>query len=93
MTNQRIVVTATFTAEPIQEVLSFWMEQLELPFEIDFAPLLRALHDATVDCFELDAIDRADFETRLAAGAVVGVNDRQFLGNFFAWSFFGHGRD
>src|SRR5688572_11872128 len=59
-------------------------------FEIDFTPLLRALHDAAVDRLELDAIHRADFETRLAAGAIVGVDYRQLLGNFFAWSFFGH---
>ena len=61
------------------------------PFQVDLAPLLRALHDAAVDLLQLDAIDRADFEARLATGAVVGVDDRQLLRNFFAWSFFGHG--
>jgi hypothetical protein len=59
--------------------------------EVDLAPLLRSLDDTAVDLLELDAIDRADLETRLAARAVVGVDDRQLLGNFFAWSFFGHG--
>ena len=60
--------------------------------QVDLAPLLRALHNTAVDLFELDAIHRADFETRLAAGAIVGVDYRQLLGNFFAWSFFGHGK-
>jgi len=58
--------------------------------EVDFAPLLRALHDAAIDFFELDAIDRAYFQARLATGAVVGVDDRQLLGDFFTWTFFGH---
>ena len=61
------------------------------PLQVDLAPLLRALHDAAVDLLQLDAIDRADLEARLAAGAVVGVDDRQLFRNFFAWSFFGHG--
>ena len=40
----------------------------------------------------LDAIDRADFQARLAAGAVVGVDDRQLFRNFFAGTLFGHFR-
>ena len=59
-------------------------------FEIDFAPLLGALHDAAVDLLELDAIDRAHLEARLAARAIVGVDNRQLFRNFFAWSFFSH---
>ena len=59
-------------------------------FEVDLAPLLCALEDAAVDRAQLDAIHRADFEARFAAGAVVGIDDRQLLGNLFAWSFFGH---
>ena len=34
----KIVVSATFTAEPIEEVLRFWMRELGLDYEIDFAP-------------------------------------------------------
>jgi acyl carrier protein len=33
-----IVVLATFAAEPIEESLSFWMEQAQLPGQIRFAP-------------------------------------------------------
>ena len=60
-------------------------------FDVDLAPLLGALHDATVDRLQLDAIDRANLEAGFAAGAVVGVDHRQLFGNFLAWSFFGHG--
>ncbi len=34
----RFAISATFTAEPIQPVLSFWGRQLEIPCEIRFAP-------------------------------------------------------
>ena len=34
----KIAVTATFTAEPIEESLSFWMKQFGWPCEIEFAP-------------------------------------------------------
>ena len=44
--------------------------------QVDLAPLLRALDDAAVDHLQLDAIDRADFEAGLAAGAVIGVDNR-----------------
>jgi hypothetical protein len=37
-----------------------------------------------------DAVDGTDLEAALAAGAVVGVDDRQFLGQLFAGSGFGH---
>jgi hypothetical protein len=59
--------------------------------EVDLTPLLRALDDAAVDRLQLDAIDRADFQARLAAGAIVGVDDRQFFRDFLAGSGFGHG--
>lgn len=36
--NQTIAVTATFTAEPVEESLAFWMQELELPFQVEFAP-------------------------------------------------------
>jgi FkbH-like protein len=35
---QTIAITATFTAEPLQDSLDFWMQALELPFDIQFAP-------------------------------------------------------
>ena len=34
----RIVVTATFTAEPVQDMLEFWMDELNLPASVEFAP-------------------------------------------------------
>lgn len=34
----RIVITATFTAEPIEESLAFWMDELAIQYEIKFAP-------------------------------------------------------
>ncbi len=33
-----IALSATFTAEPIAETLAFWMRQLDLPSDIQFAP-------------------------------------------------------
>ncbi|MDQ2926398.1 MAG: amino acid adenylation domain-containing protein [Acidobacteriota bacterium] len=36
--HQKIIVSATFTAEPIEEPLRFWMRELELNYEIEFAP-------------------------------------------------------
>jgi len=35
---QTIAITATFTAEPLKESLDFWMSELDLPFEVEFAP-------------------------------------------------------
>ena len=37
-TQQTIAITATFTAEPIEESLAFWMQELDLPTKIEFAP-------------------------------------------------------
>ena len=34
----RITVTATFTAEPLAEPLEFWLRELELPAQVQFAP-------------------------------------------------------
>ncbi len=34
----KLVVAATFTVDPLQEPLRFWLEQFEIPFEIEFAP-------------------------------------------------------
>lgn len=38
MRKQTIAVSATFTSEPIEETLAFWMHELNLPFAIEFAP-------------------------------------------------------
>jgi FkbH-like protein len=37
-TGQTIAIAATFTAEPIDEFLDFWMRELGLPLKISFAP-------------------------------------------------------
>ena len=39
-----------------------------------------------------DAIDGADGQAGFTAGAVIGVDDRQFLRNFFAGTSFSHGK-
>ncbi len=33
-----IAITATFTAEPLKDSLNFWMQELDLPFSVEFAP-------------------------------------------------------
>ncbi len=35
---RRVAISATFTAEPLEESLTFWFERLRLPFEVQFAP-------------------------------------------------------
>lgn len=35
---QTIAVSATFTAEPLAEALDFWMEELDTPARVEFAP-------------------------------------------------------
>ncbi len=35
---QTIAVTATFTADLLKESLDFWMQELDLPFKVEFAP-------------------------------------------------------
>ncbi|HIK28475.1 MAG: HAD-IIIC family phosphatase [Oscillatoriaceae bacterium SKW80] len=35
---QKIAITATFTAEPVEESLAFWLKQLDIPYQINFAP-------------------------------------------------------
>jgi amino acid adenylation domain-containing protein/FkbH-like protein len=34
----KIAIAATFTAEPVEEPLRYWMNELELPVQIEFAP-------------------------------------------------------
>lgn len=36
--SQTIVVAATFTADPIQESLAFWMQEFDVPAQIEIAP-------------------------------------------------------
>ncbi len=35
---QNIAIAASFTAEPLEDALGFWMQQLDLPSKIEFAP-------------------------------------------------------
>lgn len=57
-------------------------------FDIDFA---EGLQDRDRLPRHLDdTVDRTDFEARFAAGAVVGVDDRDFLGELLARTRFGH---
>ena len=35
---QTIAITATFTAEPVEDSLAFWMDELDIPSKIVFAP-------------------------------------------------------
>jgi len=35
---QTIAITATFTAEPVEDSLAFWMQELDLPSTIEFSP-------------------------------------------------------
>jgi FkbH-like protein len=37
-TKQKLAITATFTAEPIEDALNYWMTELGFPFQIEFAP-------------------------------------------------------
>ncbi|GAX34041.1 non-ribosomal peptide synthetase [Nodularia sp. NIES-3585] len=34
----KIIITATFTSEPIGDFLSYWLEEIKLPYTIEFAP-------------------------------------------------------
>jgi amino acid adenylation domain-containing protein/FkbH-like protein len=36
--SQKLAIAATFTAEPLEEPLRYWMKELELPVEMEFAP-------------------------------------------------------
>src|SRR5262245_29927649 len=41
---EKIAITATFTAEPLEKPLGFWMQELEMPMRIEFAPYNQVLH-------------------------------------------------
>ena len=55
--------------------------------EVDLAPCLVAL-DTEAKALCLDAIDRTHLNARLTAGAIIGVDNRDFLGEFLARSLF-----
>lgn len=38
MQKEKLFITASFTAEPLGEVLNYWMEQLGFPLQAEFAP-------------------------------------------------------
>ncbi|MDB9373597.1 non-ribosomal peptide synthetase [Nodularia sphaerocarpa] len=38
ISQQKIIITATFTSEPIEDYLSYWLEEIEVPYSIEFAP-------------------------------------------------------
>ncbi|WP_392535306.1 amino acid adenylation domain-containing protein [Nostoc sp. C117] len=38
ISKQKIVITATFTSEPIEDSLSYWFQEIEVPYSIEFAP-------------------------------------------------------
>src|SRR3989442_1572759 len=35
---QTLVITATFTAQPVEDALNYWMKELNFPFQVEFAP-------------------------------------------------------
>ena len=40
---EKVAITATFTAEPLEKPLGFWMQELEMPMRIEFAPYNQVL--------------------------------------------------
>src|SRR5262245_27953283 len=53
------------------------------PLDVDLAPRLHPF-DPAVEVLEDDAVHGTDLQAAFAACAVVGVDDRQFLGKLFA---------
>ena len=62
----------------------------DAPLDIDLAPALQVVELIVLLHLD-DAVDRADLEAALAAGAVVGIDDREFLRQFLAGASFCHG--
>jgi hypothetical protein len=60
--------------------------------QVDLAPTLKVV-ELVVLLPLLDAIDRAYLQARLAAGAIVGIDDRELFGDLLAWALLGHQRD
>jgi thioester reductase-like protein/FkbH-like protein len=42
---QTIAIAATFTAEPVEESIVFWMRQLDIPSRVEFAPYNQVLQE------------------------------------------------
>ncbi len=61
------------------------------PLDIDLAPGIGPIQDRMVERYERNTVHRTNFQARLAAGAIVGVDDRQLFGYFFPRTFFCHG--
>ena len=59
------------------------------PFNVNFTPTLQVMKLVILLHFK-NAVDRADFETTLAASAVVGINYCQFLRKFFSGALLCH---
>nr|QQH17589.1 non-ribosomal peptide synthetase [Nostoc sp. KVJ20] len=38
ISKQKVVITATFTSEPIKDFLSYWFQEIEIIYSIEFAP-------------------------------------------------------
>ncbi|MDZ7969522.1 MAG: hypothetical protein RM368_32030 [Nostoc sp. DedSLP03] len=38
ISQQKIVIAATFTTESIEDSLSYWLQEIEVPYAIEFAP-------------------------------------------------------
>jgi len=69
---QTVAVAATFTAEPIEESLAFWMKQLGMPAKFEFAPynqVFQQLLDAVsllntnADCFNVVLVRLEDWQS------------------------------
>jgi hypothetical protein len=61
------------------------------PLQVDLAPGLAPFH-AVLSSDEIDAIDGADFQAGLAAGAIIGIDDSELFGQFLSWAGFSHPR-
>ena len=57
--------------------------------QVDFTPSLVPL-DPQLHFHEVDAVDRTNLEARFAPGAVIGIDNRQSLGELFAGSLLCH---
>ena len=60
-------------------------------FHVDLAPGLEDRNGGSGHL--VNTIDRANLQARLTTGAVVGVDDRHFLGQFLTGASLGHGRE
>jgi hypothetical protein len=58
-------------------------------FQIDLTKALQVIEVIVLLDFQ-NTIDRANLQTRLAPGAIVSIDNRQLLGQFFTWSLLSH---